>query len=720
MHPPPKLLLLTTTAACVAFASARAQNADATPPAPPAEVAPSAPAEAPPTELPPLRVTADLWESPLERIPASVSVYDETALAENGIRHFSDLADQIPNVTWSGGTSRARYFQVRGIGENSQYEGETPDASVRFQVDDLDFTGLGTVAGTFDVEQVEVLRGPQAGAFGANAAGGVVRLVTAQPTPYWTGLVEAMVGSDDLRAGGVAFGGPLLADDPEKLMMRVAIHQSRSDGFRRNVTLGRDTNARDEFMSRLHLTWNSSPVWRWDATLFFADADNGFDDFALDNNGENTFSDQPGRDTQESLAGSLRGTYSGWRDVRFTTITTATHTDSLYSYDSDWTAASYQGFNALERDREVFSQELRLDSAPDSDRVLAGFIHRWTLGVYFQRIDERSDYAYTQPGYVETMGTDYRADNPALFGQIAHDLTDRTRIILGLRAEHVDIRGDSVLDDGGAPVPLSARFDDTMFGGKLTVEHDLTDRHMVFASVARGYKAGGVNTDARIDPATDPVTYETETLWNYELGLRGNWFEQRLTGQFTAFYLDRRDTQIRDSAGFGGSYRFFVDNADRAHTYGIEASAAYALTDAWTLHGSVGLMESEIDPFTLTNGNTGGGADLANTPAYGYTVGLRYRARTGFFGNAEVVGRDEQSDSNTNPESRGAFTIVNASVGYAWANGWSVTVWGRNLFDETYEKRVFFFGNEDPLYTPTRYESRADPRQFGVTAAYRF
>ena len=129
---------------------------------------------APAVQLAPLRVTADLWESPLDRIPASVSVYDGTALRD-GVRHFGDLVDQIPNLTWTGGTSRPRYLQIRGIGENSQYEGETPDSAVRFLVDDLDFTGLGMVAATFDVEQVEVLRGPQAGAFGPNAAGEIGR-----------------------------------------------------------------------------------------------------------------------------------------------------------------------------------------------------------------------------------------------------------------------------------------------------------------------------------------------------------------------------------------------------------------------------------------------------------------------------------------------------------------------------------------------------------------
>jgi hypothetical protein len=179
-----------------------------------AQILPAAAREPAPIALAPLRVTADVWASPLARMPASVSVFDQTSLRAGAVQHFGDLVDQMPNLTWTGGTARPRYLQIRGLGENSQYEGETPDSAVRFLIDDFDFTGLGTIGSTFDVSQVEVLRGAQAGAFGANAAGGVVRLVTNAPTPFWTGQAESSVGSDALRTGSLAFGGPLVAARP--------------------------------------------------------------------------------------------------------------------------------------------------------------------------------------------------------------------------------------------------------------------------------------------------------------------------------------------------------------------------------------------------------------------------------------------------------------------------------------------------------------------------
>lgn len=709
MQIPTRILLLTLAGAVLNTA--------------PAQTAQPAAPEAPPVKLDPVRVTADLWASPLARIPASVSVYDAAALRAGAVRHFGDLVDQIPNLTWTGGTSRPRYLQIRGIGENSQFEGETPDSAVRFLVDDLDFTGLGTIGSTFDVSQAEVLRGPQAGAFGANAAGGVVRLVTNAPTPYWTGRTEASVGGDSLRTGSFAVGGPLIASQPEELMMRVAVQQSESDGFRRNLTRNEDANARDELTARLRLTWNPNELWRWEAAVVAADFDNGYDEFALDNNGTNTFSDQPGRDEQESVAASLRGTYTGGEGVRFSTVTSGARTRSVYSYDDDWTAASYMGFSALARTRWVVNQELRLDSEPGAS---AGWIKRWTLGAFYSDTDEFSRYANTDPWNVRGLKTEYRAENTALFGQIGHDFSSATRLVAGFRTERIAADGYGLKTRYRASsgtldpeVIIRPSFDDTLVGGKLTLEHDLSDHELAFVSLTRGYKAGGINVDARIDVATDPLTYETETLWNWEAGLRGHWLGQRLTGEVTAFYTQRQDTQVRDSAGFGGNYRFFTDNGGDSHVYGLEAAGVYALTKAWSVRGSLALMRSELERFTLSNGNTGGGRVLANTPRHGYTLGLRYDEGRGFFGSADLVGRAEQFDSNNQHEARRAFRVVNASVGYAW-DRWTFTVWAKNLLDEEYDKRVYFFGNEDPDYLETRYENRADPRQVGVTAAYRF
>lgn len=673
----------------------------------------------PVVQLEPVRVTADLWVTPLDRIPASVSVYEGAALRTEGVRHFGDLAAQIPNLTATGGTARPRFFQIRGVGENSQFEGESPDAAVRFLVDDLDFTGLGSVGGTFDTRQVEVLRGPQAGAFGANAAGGVVRIVTNDPTPVWAGTVQGSVGTASLREGGLAVGGPLLERAPEKLMVRLALWQHSSDGPLHNAFLGRDTNARDEFLARLKLTFQPNEAWGWHATALYADLDDGYDAFALDNNGRFTFSDQPGEDDQLSRAGSLRGVYTGSPDVRFTTVTTGAWTDAGYAYDADWTfdyshPDAYRSYLNLVRERRAFSQELRLDSVLQQDAL--GWIDRWTLGAYYARLDERG--RFFGDGAL-AAGTDYVSDNVALYGQLGHDFSARSRLVFGLRAEHVGQRS-RVDGDGNGTIDFRPDFDGTLFGGKLTLERDLTPRHTAFVSAGRGYKSGGVSIDYNINPAVDPLTFENEQLWNYEAGLRGRWFEDRLTGELTAFYLDRHDAQFRGSVGDTDAFRYYTANGDGASVRGLESALTRRLGDTWALYGSLAWMASDREAFTLPNGATAAARELAATPTYGYTLGLRRRVPRGWFGHLELVGRDGYFESEGTDERRDAYHVVNTSLGWT-AGDWSVSLWARNLLDERYAARVFFFGN-DPTdgYAPKRYETPAEPRTVGLSAEYRF
>ncbi len=674
--------------------------------------------------LAPLVVTADLWQSEVAKLPASVTLYDAETLDAPGISHFSDLIERTPNLTFTGGTSRPRFFQLRGLGENSQFEGEMPDFAVRFLIDDIDFTGIASAASTFDTRQVEILRGPQAGSFGVNAAGGLIRMVSNDPTPYWNGRYEVTAGDDSLFAGGLAVGGPLIARDPEELMFRFSIHHHQSDGFRKNVSLNQDTNARDEWTSRLRFIWNPNSDLRIDTTFFHADIDNGFDEFALDNNGRRTFSDEPGRDFQRSTGGSVRTTFSGWDHVTLTSITTGTWTDSFYSYDEDWQVDGwadpalfpYSGFSELDRERYTLSEKLRLDSTPDAPRVL-GLIDRWTLGLYAGLIDESSTYTRRRPRLV----TDYESQNYAIFSQAAHHLTETDRLILGLRVEHVRSKSNALDPDSSPPTAYSPRFSDTMFGGKITYERDLRENLLGFASVARGYKAGGLNVDARqINPAVDPLTYDTERLWNFELGMRGNWFDNRLTAAVTGFHLERRNTQVRNSAGTGGDFRFFEGNAGAASITGAELESSLRVNDALSVYGSLALMRSEIDEFTRFDGTSGGGRRLANTPSYGWSLGTRYDHESGFFATADLAGRNDYFESNNHDEKRDGFTTVNASVGYT-RNDWTVSLWVRNLFDERYTQRVFFFGN-DPTkgYANTRYESLAPPRQIGVTLSREF
>lgn len=667
-------------------------------------------------ELAPTIVTGNLWESELLKTTASVTVIGEEALETNGVEHFEDVINAIPNLTWTGGTSRPRYIQIRGIGENSQFEGETPDSSVRFMIDDLDLTGLGTVGNLFDVQQVEVLRGAQAGAFGANAAGGVVQIVTNNPTPYWTGQVEATVGTDSLFSEGIAVGGPLLKNDPEQLTFRFALHQLNQDGFRDNKFTGDDdTNERDELTSRLKVRWLANEDWQFDGSLFYADIDNGYDEFTLNNSRTKTYSDEPGRDEQETFGSSLRGTWTGMDKVELVTISSFTTTDSVYSFDGDWGAgagapapftSAYTDFLELERDRDVLSQEVRFNSKDKTDAL--GWIDRWTVGVYGQSLDEES-YAVWDSGAI--WDTDFESNSIALFGQGTHEFSSDTRLTVQLRVEYYEVDVDASGDFYGTLFDYSLDEDDTLWGGNITLEHDLDLKTQAHFTLSRGYKAGGASTPNFT--GDEDITYDEETLYTVEAGVRSSFFEDKVDASLTVFYIYRDDPQFRDSQGAGSFFDYITTNGDSAEHFGAEGEATWYFARNWSLNGTVGLLDAERDSYTA-RGVDVDSRKLANAPDYTYSARVDYNPATGLFGSLELVGSDDYYESNSHSEKRSSFAVVNASIGYRYDN-WTFTVWSKNLLDEEYEERIFFFDNG---FGDQRYESPAAPRTFGVTANY--
>ena len=153
----------------------------------------------------------------MQELPASVTVLDAEYIEANAVQHFEELINVVPNLNWSGDGHRARYFQIRGVGELEQYQG-APNPSIGFLIDDIDFSGIGTVATSFDVASIEVLRGSQGSRYGANALGGLIYVTSAPPAAERNGRLQLSAGDDDARALGLAFGGAL--DDAENLTFR--------------------------------------------------------------------------------------------------------------------------------------------------------------------------------------------------------------------------------------------------------------------------------------------------------------------------------------------------------------------------------------------------------------------------------------------------------------------------------------------------------------------
>ena len=679
-----------------------------------------------PAELSPLQVQATRTETRLPTFAATTTRLDADSLRSREAHHLQDALGMVPNLTFAGATSRPRYFQIRGVGERSQFAGEgPPNFSVGVLLDEIDLSGLAGAASLFDVQQVNVLRGPQATAYGSKALAGLLLLQSEPPTPYRANRLQLSVGTDDYFEAGIATGGPWHADS-ETLFYRLSLHALSQNGFRTNEFLDRsNTNRRAEFHTRFQLLYEPAPDQRHELTLLGARLDNGYDAFAPRGDGFTMFSDEPGKDTLNVLGASWRANWLDFNTFDLISITSATRATSVYSYDADWAndafwaAAPYffdpavEGFRnsfteRLDRTRNQASQEFRFQAKPDA-RILNDR-SAWSLGLVTSWLEERDDYA----GF-SSLRSEYQATTQAGYGQLTTDLTPGLQLITSLRLEH---RGSDYRDDQGVDFETS----DWMTGGRVALEASLTESSHAFIGVGRGFKGGGVNANPNLTPGQR--AYDPETIWNLEAGIGTQWADGRGQANLTLFHMWRRDlqigTSIQPNPADPTTFTFYTDNAAEGTNYGLELELMAPVSQKITLFGSLGLLETEYKNFEDAGGNLNvEGRDQPYAPAYTFRVGLNADITRNWFARVEIEGVDEFYFSNSHNESSSPYELVHLSLGYR-ADTWSLTFWGRNIFDTAYDTRGFYFGLEPPDYPSRLWTMKGDPAQFGLTYRLEF
>jgi iron complex outermembrane receptor protein len=692
--------------------------------------------------LPEMVVTGEWRDEELRDVARSVAVLDADTLRASTLQHVEEAIALVPNFGYSGDGNRARYLQVRGTGELEQYEG-APNPSVGFLVDDIDFSDIGGVATLFDVDRVEVLRGPQGTRYGANALAGLVVVRTVEPSAQPEARVEATVGSDDTWALGGVAGGAI--PGTESLTGRIAVQEYRSDGFRHNAWLGRhDTNGRDELTTRAKLRWQPGADWRVDVTALYVDLDDGYDEWAVDNNGFRTYTDKPGRDTQRSAAGAVRASGPATAAATLTSITTFASSHMRFGFDSDWgnpsTWAPYvYGFTEDNtRQRRTVSQELRLLSTP-AGRLPGGA--DWVLGAWAQRLseaNERLDQGVYDDGAGDTLSQDqalysrYTADSVAIFGQLDQPIGTRLHLGVGLRGElrharYDDVLLDNVPGDTAAP-PNAFAPTDHLWGDEASLRADVTDRTSGWVRIARGYKAGGFNPSvAALQLPGSPlaIRFGPEFLWNFETGLHARSAGGAVAGDVALFWQQRHDMQVKvpfqqPDAG-PNTFIFLTDNAERGHVAGLEGTLSWQAAGPLRLFASLGLLATRVERFTANPSFEG--SSQPHAPPWSLAAGAEYRDARGWFARLDLTGRGSfRFDYDTSQgvdQKSGAAEVVGLRAGRTWTH-WELAAWARNLLDERYAVRGFWFGQEPPDFPNRRYVRYGDPRHVGITLSYRY
>jgi outer membrane receptor protein involved in Fe transport len=680
-----------------------------------------------PNVLEEIIVTAGFRDLALMTSPGSATVIDETVLRERAARHLESILNVTPNVSYASGASRARFIQIRGVGDLEQFVDPKHFPSVGISVDDIDLGGTANAAMLFDTEQVEILRGPQGTRFGTSALAGLVNVRGRRPSDSFEGYVEAGVADYGTHTVGGAISGPL----GKSAGARLAVQQHTGNGYIENDFLSRDdTNGYDETSARLTFEFDPRDTAAYSLTALYFDGDNGYDAFSLDND-RHTLSDQPGHDRQHSGALAARGEWALGSAVAVHAVATWLDSGLEYGFDEDWTYVGicdgtlcdpvfdfYSNADNYLRDRVETSADVRVLIDAEGARL------RYVFGIYGQRRDEDLRREY----YGDFLSA-YETERDAIYGQVQADAGARFSVTAGLRYERFSDRyGDSFA--------LETASADTLHSGEISIAYQASEDSILYAMIARGNKAGGVNMDASanaplMQPAfqafiQDRLRVERESLLNTELGVKGTYLDGRLALRAALFHMNRDNAQIESWIWDGVNFLWvgFLDNVDGS-SRGAEVELAYDLTQRWRLFASLGRLDTELDRITtfdldLSDFVERDGIEQAKAPNWQYHIGASFAPSPRLGARIELEGRDASRFGYYHDAEIGAYRLVNASIRYRFGNT-ELQLWGRNLTDEEYAVHGLYFGN-DPRkgWVNETYRQLGEPRVVGLGVRHTF
>ena len=678
-------------------------------------------------------VRAGLSDESLQKVASSVTVITGDHIRETGADHFQSLTEQIPNLNWAGGTSRPRYFQIRGIGERSHYFGEgPPNFSVGFVLDDMDLSGLGMVGLLYDIDQIEIFKGPQSSVYGPNAMAGLISLKSTDPTDHFEMRTSTRFGSDNHYGGSSVMNVQFM----KNMKLRLGGVNNYSDGFRENVTQSvTHTNKREESFSRMKLSYDPNNQLSILATLIYTKLENGYDAWAPDNNTDfKTYSNDKGEDSQRTYGYSLRANFEASENLSITSITSFTETDLVHAYDGDWADSSYwhdnhdfdpavegwayEFYDKNERNRANLSQEIRLS--------MGSII----LGGYFKHLIEQDEAkGYLFGGVATDAISHYDFQATAGYAQYGLDLTSSLKLKANVRFEN-----NSIIYDGSSQgfndywekiflPPIHFNIDHSMLGYRAAL-HYLKDEYTSFyGSVSQGYKSGGVNQQPYLSDISRP--YEPEFIQNFEIGLKHAIDKYRT--QLSVFYDQRKDQQVSVSSqqveGDPNSFLYYTGNAGSGTIQGFEWENMLNVSSNLSMDASLGYLKTWVDKFIYFASEgmetSGGDREAAMSPVITGSLRLNYSNDSGIFGSVRSSYKSGYFYSDSHNEKAEPYTLTNLALGKSFGKT-TTTIWIRNAFDERFTTRGFYFGLIPPDYPDQLWKSYGDPRQIGVSMNYKF
>lgn len=690
-------------------------------------------------------VTAQHREQNLQDIPVTVSALSASDLQEAQVFGAADVAFKIPGMSYAEFAPGQALVAIRGI--SSGDDGAGMDNSVAMFLDGV-YIGKGAAINfeMFDLERIEVLRGPQGTLFGRNAVGGVINVITSKPTEELTAKAEVSAGNEGfLRYAGLV-SGPIT----ENLLGKISFAHREHDGYVDNIVLGKEQQDEDNDSVRGQLLFKTDmSEWllsgdymeddREDMGRFPHTPGAPLDSVQAWEDGGGDFgkvlAPQDGGSDRESGGVSLTA------NIEFESGT-LTSISAYRSAETDWQMASIgvawnggaEVIDNIQEDIDTYSQELRWSSN------LNGPIN-YVAGLYYMQEDTDRNEAFElhMPGGVpggtgphslfgnEISNQSNESTSYAAYMQGDYEINDQWTATVGARYTYDEKETESTSVNCGMLPPgfedwpgcetgrgslsvIPNTFNTTgdedwdNFSPRFSMAYRPHDELMFFGTVAKGFKSGGfAGAPGTVESATTPL--DEETVWSYELGMKGDFLDRNLRLNATVFYMDYEDLQIvrfgdtPESPNFG---QFVSKNIGTADIYGLEMEWLWHLTDNLTFSGYYAYLDTEIDGLvieTSTDTTDLSGLDLRQAPENTASATLAYHLPLDSGAGVNMRLDYSYADENFHDYATSDVTITEEvtlwDARVAWVSSdqaWEVAAWGKNLSDEEWISHSYRIG----------------------------
>ncbi|MEO6915484.1 MAG: TonB-dependent receptor [Chitinophagaceae bacterium] len=679
-------------------------------------------------------VTAQKREEALQQIPASISSISSRKVDQYRLWNARDLTGIVPNLYSADPGDARNVTSIRGITTTSY------DPAIATYIDGVNQFGLDTyIAQLIDIDRIEILRGPQGTLYGRNAMGGVINIITRQPSSVPNGFAEINVGNYGQQRYAAGFQAPLVKD---KLYLGVAEVYDTRNGFYRNDYYNTRFEDQHSLTGNYTLRYQANSRWVFSGNVKHQlNRNNG--PFPLASDVQSAFAnpfhlsqDAVSKMVDNTLNASFSMNHTG-KNVNFSAQTSYQSNHRYYTKPLDGDFSPIDGVTVVNNygnkwnKLKVLTQEIRL-SSPN----LKNSPWQWTAGLYAFYQDNPvkqgthfgKDAALVgaPDSFFTVIGTSKGKNfGSALFGQATYTVNDQWSITGGLRYDY-EFKKQSVLGEyqpDASPVPIFNTQADTSskthFGAlspKLIVDYKFTDVQHVYASYSRGFRAGGF-TQLSSDPSVPPLfAYKPEYSNNLELGFKNSLFDQRLIANLSFFYTEVNDVQVPtlvlpDAVTI-------TRNAGKLISRGVELEFQATPVKGLQVEWNFGINKATYDVLKLSQNGTVNNLkgkrqlftpDVTSMLAAQYSLPLDKKAEVNLLLRGEWFYLGTQYFDLANTIRQSPYQLLNTRFGISYKS-YELMFWGRNLSDEKYISYAFDFGAVH----------LGNPKTVGVTFKARF